>query len=159
MGNHSTVFLKIVVAFLGVVVCALSIFWLPGMSAENIKTNADTSHLHYPFLLYIYSGTIPFYIGLLQAFKVLRYIDTNRAFSELSVRALRTIKYCASVIVGILACGVLFAIFGLDGDRSHVIAIGGSTLFASIVVAAFAALLEKLLQHAVAIKSENDLTV
>jgi len=32
-------------------------------------------------------------------------------------------------------------------------------IFASVVIAAFAALLQKLLQNAIEIKSENDLTV
>jgi hypothetical protein len=44
-------------------------------------------------------------------------------------------------------------------DRPPVIAIGVLTSFVSIVIATAAAVFERLLQTAVDIKSENDLTV
>jgi len=46
-----------------------------------------------------------------------------------------------------------------DDDPAGAIAMGILTIFTSIVIAAAAAVFEKLLQTAVDIKSENDLTV
>jgi hypothetical protein len=44
-------------------------------------------------------------------------------------------------------------------DAPGVVAIGLVIIFASAIVAVFAAVLQKLVQNAVNIKSENDLTV
>ncbi|MGV2643750.1 DUF2975 domain-containing protein, partial [Clostridium perfringens] len=44
-------------------------------------------------------------------------------------------------------------------DAPGIILIGMALIFASIVIAVFAAVLQKLLQEAIDIKSENDLTV
>lgn len=44
-------------------------------------------------------------------------------------------------------------------DAPGIIVIGLIIIFASMVIAVFAAVLQKLLKEAIAIKSENDLTV
>ena len=90
----------------------------------------------------------------------MNYIDKNKAFSELALKALKVIKYCAVAISGLYAAGMpLFYIFAELGDAPGVILIGAGFVFAPAVVAVFAAVLQKLFQHAIDIKSENDLTV
>lgn len=95
----------------------------------------------------------------LQAFKLLTYIDRNKAFSVLSVRALRYIKYCAITICVLIILGIIFVILFIEGDRTGVIMMGLICTFASSVIATFAAVLQRLLQEAIDIKSDNDLTV
>ncbi|WP_338654019.1 DUF2975 domain-containing protein [Lysinibacillus sp. Y5S-8] len=46
---------------------------------------------------------VPYYIALYQAYRLLINIDQHKAFSASSVKALRTIKYCAFTIVLFLA--------------------------------------------------------
>lgn len=88
------------------------------------------------------------------------YIDRNEAFSELSVRALKNIKYCAVAISILYVAGLplLYLIAEAD-DAPGVILIGLVIIFASMVIAFFAAVLQRLLKEAIDIKSENDLTV
>ncbi|CAM2146145.1 Uncharacterized membrane protein YoaS [Paraburkholderia tropica] len=120
----------------------------------------DISYLKYLVYIDLYAAAIPFYFALYQAFTLLSYIDRNKAFSELSVRALKKIKYCAITISLLLVAGMpLFYLIAEMDDAPGIILIGLVLIFASMVIAVFAAVLQRLLQEAIDIKSENDLTV
>ena len=112
-----------------------------------------------PFLAYAYIASIPFFVALYQAFKLLGYIGRNEVFSQRSVKALRTIKYCAIAIIGFVVVSVVFMIFGDKDDRPAGVFMRILITFPSIVIATAAAVFERILQNAVDIKSENDLTV
>ena len=94
-----------------------------------------------------------------QTFKVLGYIGQNKAFSQATVKALRTIKFCAFAIIGFVAVGELFLLLGNSDDRAGGVFIGILITFGSAVIATAAAMFERILQNAVDTKSENDLTV
>ena len=150
MKQYSTVFLKIVVILIGIPVLALCIFWLPGF----------VNYLHYPILISVYASAITYFFALNQALKLLSYIDKNKAFSELSVKALKIIKYCAAIFSILYVVEMpFFYILAEKDDAPGIILIGMVFIFASFVVAIFAAVLQKLLKNAIDIKSENDLTI
>jgi DUF2975 family protein len=158
MKRGSTIFLQVVIVLFGVGVLAL-LLWEPNLEGRNVNATLFEIYFKDPFLAYAYIGSIPFFVGLYQAFKLLGYIRRNEIFSQRSVRALRTIKYCALAIIGFVAVSVIFMIGGDRDDRP-----GGTFMrilitFPSIVVATAAAVSERILQNAVDIKSENDLTV
>ena len=75
------------------------------------------------------------------------------------MKALRTITYCAIAIVGLVAVSAIFIVFADQDDRPAGVFMRIVIAFASIVVATAAAVFERILQNAVDIKSENDLTV
>jgi hypothetical protein len=158
MKRGSTLFLKMAVFLIGTPVLALAIFgmtWLPKNPA-----NPDYAHILYPIVIGMYVSVIPFFVALFQAFKLLSYIDKNQAFSELSVRALKNIKFCALTISGLYVVILPFVFFVAElDDAPGLIIIGMVPIFASMVIAVFAAVLQRLLQEAIDIKSENDLTV
>jgi hypothetical protein len=89
----------------------------------------------------------------------LGYIRRNEIFSQRSVRALRTIKYCALAIIGFVAVSVIFMINGDRDDRPAGVFMRILITFPSMVVAIATAVFERILQNAVDMKSENDLTV
>jgi hypothetical protein len=158
MKRGSTLFLKMAVFLIGTPVLALAIFgmtWLPKNPA-----NPDYAHILYPIVIGMYVSVLPFFVALYQAFKLLSYIDKNQAFSELSVRALKNIKFCAMTISGlyVVILPFVFLVAELD-DAPGLIIIGMVPIFASLVIAVFAAVLQRLLKEAIDIKSENDLTV
>jgi ABC-type uncharacterized transport system permease subunit len=103
---------------------------------------------------------IPFCIAIFQSFKLLNFIEKNQAFSGSSVKALHIIKYCAAAI-SIIYTAILPVVYIIaEGDDAPgLILIGLAFSFAPMAVAVFVAVLEKLFQNAVQIKSENDLTV
>jgi hypothetical protein len=113
-----------------------------------------------PFIALVYIGSIPFFVALYQAVKVLGYAGQNKIFSQPAVNALRTIKYCALIIIGFVVLEETFIMLnhGSD-DAAGGIMMGVFITFGSIVIATAAAMFERTLQNAVDIKSENDLTV
>jgi len=113
-----------------------------------------------PMLLIMAAAAIPFFYALYQGLLLLRYIDKNTAFSDASVKAIRTIKYCAFAISILYAAGMPFIIYIAEKDDAPgAVLIGLVFIFAPLIVGVFAAVLEKLLHNAIEIKSENDLTV
>lgn len=152
--NVSTVFLRGVVILIGLIVLALCIFALPA------GIMSDQTGMYKPILASLYVPAIPFFYALYQALRLLDNIDNNQAFSEKSVDAFRRIKYCAGIISGIFALGSPYVYYVADRDDAPgVVAIALVIICASFVIATFSALMQKLVQNAVDIKSENDLTV
>ncbi|KAA0964868.1 DUF2975 domain-containing protein [Sporosarcina sp. ANT_H38] len=160
MKRGTTLFLKIAVIFIGIPVLALCIFLVPEIANYAAELYPDIAFIKYLFLIDLYAAAIPFYFALYQAFKLLSYIDNNKAFSDLSVKALKTIKDCAITISILYVVGMpLFFLVGEKDDAPGVIVIGLVIIFASMVISVFAAVLQRLLQEAIDIKSENDLIV
>ncbi|MED4813876.1 DUF2975 domain-containing protein [Bacillus atrophaeus] len=160
MKRGTTLFLKIAVFLIGIPVLALCIFLVPEIANFAAELYPDIVYIKYLVLINLYASVIPFYFALYQAFKLLSYIDKNKAFSELSVRALKNIKYCAITISILFVMGMpLFYLMAEKDDAPGIILIGLVVIFASMVIAVFAAVLQKLLKEAIDIKSENDLTV
>jgi len=158
MKRSSTVFLKAVILLIGIgVVTGMILF--PQIEGRNANSDLVSIYLRDPLLAYTYIASIPFFVALYQAFRMLGYIEQKKAFSQSSVRALRNIKYCAIVLIGFIVAGEAFIIVGGEGDRAGIVALGIYTTFASIVIATTAAIFERLLQNAVDLKSENDLTI
>ena len=160
MKKGTTLFLKLAVFIIGTPVLALCIFLVPELGNVAAKLLPEFAYIKYLVSIVFYASAIPFYFALYQAFKLLRYIDKNKAFSELSVKALKKIKHCA-ITISILHVLVLplFYLFAEIDDAPGVIFVGLVVPFASMVIAVFAAVLQRLLQEAIDIKSENDLTV
>jgi hypothetical protein len=160
MKRGTTLFLKIAVIVLGIPVLALCVFLVPEFANLAAKLFPQFAFVKYPVYIVFDASAVPFYLALYQAFKLLGYIDKNMAFSELSVEALRKIKACAVTIsiLHILALP-LFYFFAEKDDAPGVIFVGLVVPFASLVIATFAAVLQKLLKEVMDIKSENDLTI
>jgi hypothetical protein len=160
MERGTTLFLKAAVILIGIPVLALCIFLVPEIAYYAAELYPDHTYMKYLVLIDLYATAIPFYFALYQAFKLLSYIDKNTAFSELSIRALKNIKYCAITISSLYVVGMpLFYLIAEKDDAPGIIVIGLVMIFASMVIAVFAAVLQSLLKNAIDIKSENDLTV
>ena len=158
MKRSSTAFLQTVIVLIGIGALALML-WEPHIEGRNAHATPFEIYFKDPFLAYAYVASIPFFVALYQAFKVLGYAGQNTLFSPEAVKALRTIKYCALAIIGFVTVSVLFMISGDRDDRPAGVFMRVLIAFPSIVVATAAAMFERVLQNAVDLKSENDLTV
>src|SRR5688572_17934868 len=159
MKRTSTIFLQAVIVLIGIVALVILIrFPLTEGRAANLDLFSIYSD---PFILYGYAASIAFFVALYKAFKLLGYIGQNKVFSSNSVGALNSIKYCAIVLsILIVMAGLYIKIaHDKDDDPAGFLAICIVTTFASIVVATAAAIFEKILQNAIDMKSENDLTI
>jgi hypothetical protein len=159
MKRTSILFLQGVIVLIGILALALLIR-LP--LTEGRAANLDLFRIYLdPFILYGYAASIAFFVALYKAFKLLGYIGQNKVFSSDSVRALKSIKYCAIIIsILIVMAGIFIRIFhNKEDDPAGFLALCIVTTFVSIVVATAAAIFEKILQNAIDMKSENDLTI
>jgi hypothetical protein len=159
MKRVSTMFLQGVIILISVVVLAVLIRF---PLTEGRATNLDLLSIYSdPLILYGYAASIAFFIALYKAFKLLGYIGQNQVFSPQSVGTLKSIKYCAIVLsILIVLAGLYIRIsHNEDDDPAGFIAMCIVTTFTSIVIATSAAVFEKILQNAIDMKSENDLTI
>jgi hypothetical protein len=158
MKQSSTVFLQIVIVLTGIVTLALML-WEPHLEGRNAHATLLEIYFKDPFLAFAYVASIPFFMGLYQAFKVVGYAGQNKVFSPEAVSALRTIKFCAIAMLGFVVVSVVFMPFSDPDDGPPGVVMRVVIAFGSIVIATAAAMFERILKNAVDIKSENDLTV
>lgn len=161
MKRSSTLILKVVLCLIAVGTLA-GILWFP--QTEGRAANLDLISIYAdPLIIYSYIASIPFFIGLYQAFKLLNFIDANKAFSQGAVNTLKNMKLASLSLIGFIALALLYNRFlaplGVDDDPAGPTMLGIVMSLAFAVIATAAGVFQKLLQNAVDIKSENDLTV
>ncbi|MDN7245246.1 DUF2975 domain-containing protein [Planococcus shenhongbingii] len=160
MKRGSTIFLKIAIFLLGLPILAICIYGLTRFDPNSpYWQGPELASLQYPLLIGMYAAMIPFFFALYQTLKLLSYIDKNEAFSEASVKALKRIKYSAIAIVILFVLELPFLYILTKVDDAPGVLMGLFVIFASTVIAVFAAVLQRLLQDAIDIKAENDLIV
>lgn len=159
MKNGSALFLKFVILFIGAGVLA-ALLWFPHFEGRNKNADFLTIYFKDAFLAYIYLTFVPFFGALHQAFRLLGHIERGDVFSETAVKCLRNIKYFA-MAMSLFFAGMMPWMFSFadQDDAPGIVPIGAVVIFACFVVATAAGLFQTLLQKAVDIKSENDLTV
>jgi hypothetical protein len=158
MNRGSILFLKAVLVLIGIGALALML-WEPHIEGRNAHATLFEIYFNDPFLAYAYIASISFFVALYQAFKVLGYVGQNQVFTPAAVRALRTIRYCAMAMIGFVVVGEIFIISSSSDDHAGGVFMGILIIFPSMVIATAMAVVERVLQNAVDIKSENDLTV
>jgi hypothetical protein len=156
----ATIFLQVVIVLVGIGALALML-WEPHLEGRNAHATPFEIYFKDPFLAYAYIASIAFFVALYQAFNLLGYVRQNHIFSMNSIKAVRIIKYCAIALVTMIVAAVAYLFIAVRGrdDIAGGVAMGFVTSFISVVVATAAAVFEKLLQNAVDLKAENDLTV
>jgi hypothetical protein len=158
MKRSSAIFLQVVIVLIGIGALALML-WEPHLEGRNVNTTLFQIYFKDPFLAYAYVASIPFFVALYQSFKVLGDPGQNKVFTPEAVKALRTTKYCALAIIGFVIGAEIFIMLQTGEDRAGGVFIGIVITFGSVVIATAAAVFERVLQNAVDLKSENDLTV
>ena len=80
MKRTSTIFLQSVIVLIGIGALALML-WEPHIEGRNAQATVFEIYFKDPFLAYVYIGSIPFFVALYQAFRVLGYVVQNKIFS------------------------------------------------------------------------------
>jgi hypothetical protein len=159
MKRVSTIFLQVVIVIIAIVALIILIrFPLTEGRAKNLdllRIYAD------PFILCGYAASIIFFVGLYKAFRLLGYIGRNNVFSSNAVGALKSIKYCAILLGIFIVMAGLYVMMShnKDDDPAGFVTICIVTTFVAVVVATAAAIFERILQKAIDMKSENELTI
>jgi hypothetical protein len=158
MKRGSILFLRAVLVLVGVGAAALLLLE-PQTEGRNAHATTFAIYFKDPFLAYVYLASIPLFLALYQAFKVLGYVGQDTMLSPDAVKRLRAIKHCAMTIIGFVAGAELIIILQNADDPQGGFFMGVLIAFISTVVVTATAVLERTLQNAVDIKSEHDLTV
>jgi len=159
MKTISIMFLQTVIVLIGILALAILIRF---PVTEGRAANLDLFSIYSdPFILYGYATSLAFFVALYKAFRLLGYIGQNKIFSSASVKSLKSIKHCAIILsILIVTAGLYIRIaHNKEDDPAGFLAICIVTTFVSIIVATAAAIFEKILQNAIDMKSENDLTI
>lgn len=159
MKRTSILFLQAVIVLIGIATLAILIRF---PMTEGRAANLDLFSIYAdPFILYGYVASSAFFVALFKSFHLLGYIGQNKLFTQTSLRTLRTIKYCAIITsILIVVAGIYIRIFHhKDDDPAGFLAMCIVATFISAAIATALAVLENLLQNAVNMKSENDLTI
>jgi hypothetical protein len=160
MKRYSTLILRLIIFIAGMFVLALC-----GVAVWLVITEPNPASDYYILARVFLAGTclaaIPCLIALYQALKLLGYIDTNRVFSDLSVKSLKIITRAALADFLICAIGGMpfFYIAAQTDDAPGLMLIGMVITGMAFVIFVFTSVLNRLLQEAISIKMENDLTV
>ncbi len=149
MKRISIIFFQLIILLIGIGTLILML-WEPHLEGRNAQSTLFQVYFNDPFLAYAYIASIAFFSALYQAFNVLGYVRENKTFSQETVKALQTIKYCAIALVVLVVVPEIYLFIARPGDDiAGGVAIGLFIIFVSVVIATAAAMLQRKLQHAV----------
>lgn len=147
MKRSSALFLQVVIFLVGIAALAF-LLWEPHIEGRNAHATLFEIYFKDPFLAYVYVGSIPFFVALYRAFGLARHVREIRAFSQVTVDALRAIKNCMMTFICLVVGGVVFIImFGDKDDRPAGILMSFLVAFPSSVIVITAAMFARNLQN------------
>ena len=76
-----TIFLQVIIVLVGIGALALML-WEPHVEGGNALATNFEIYFKDPFLALAYLASIPFFVALYQAFKLLGYAGQNKVFSQ-----------------------------------------------------------------------------
>jgi hypothetical protein len=135
--------IQVLLALLGAGALAL-LLWEPHLEGRNAHATTFEIYFNDPFLAFAYLASLPFFIGLYQAFKVAGTLRQNRLFSAATVKALGIVKLCAGLTLGFVVVGELILLANENEDRAGGVFMGLLVAIGSLVAAATAAKLQRV---------------
>lgn len=126
------------IVLIGIAALAFLI-WEPQVEGVNVRATFTQMYLQDPFILYVYVGSIAFFLALHRWFRVLGFIAAGNAFTKETVRDLRAIKRYGLAVITFIAGAEAFIIFVPRGEDEIQggIAMGVfAFLIAAVIVAA-----------------------
>ena len=137
-------FFQAVIVVIGIAAFTF-LLWEPTVEGRNIHSTFFEIYFTDPFLAYAYTASIPFFVALYHGFTLFGYAARNELFSQHSIKALRTIRYCAVAIVGFVVVGVIWILLGETDDRPPVLGMGVFATCVSVAIVVATAKYEKRL--------------
>jgi hypothetical protein len=145
--NPSPSFKNILISFFQAlaVMIAVGVFiimiWLPPREGRNFQAPLFSVYFKDPFLVYIYLGSVPFFVGVYQSLKLLECLKRRELKQPAIKHILRNIKYCA-FLTAILIIGA--EIFIHLGDTEDSNALGFFAILLSLIIGIAAAEWERI---------------
>lgn len=132
MKKSQIIILQIVVVLIGLGALAFLLLE-PQFEGRNIDVTFSQIYFNDPFLICVYIASIFFFIAIYQGFKILGNVKNNQTFSEATAKYLRTIRYCATTLVGFVLAGEAYLFLFQRGKDD----IAGGVFMGLLLIAAF----------------------
>lgn len=87
----------------------------PHLEGRNARATLFEIYFNDAFLAIAYAASIPFFVALYQAFRLIGDAGRDGAFSRRSVSALRIIRYCALFVIGFVLAGEAYLFIVVRG--------------------------------------------
>ncbi len=143
MKKSLVIFLQSIVVLVGIVVL-IFMLWEPHIEGRNLHATLFEIYFKDTFLIYAYFASIPFFVGLYQTFKILKFTRQNKLFSLKVIKALRNIQYCAVATICFAIAGEnIFILYNNSDDRAGGVFMGFLICFISLIVGLTAVGFEK----------------
>lgn len=153
MKRNSVTFLQVVVVLIGLGTLTFML-WEPHIEGRNAHATLSEIYFNDPFLAYAYIASIPFFTVLYQAFKVLGYAGQNKIFSPETIKALQTIKFCATTLLGFVLAAEAYLFIARPGDDiAGGVFMGLLAIVVSGIIAAAAQRFEQMLKNKLPVRT------
>lgn len=115
--------------------CALSVLfgliWFP--QTEGRAENLDLIGIYSdPFIIFIYLGSLPFFIGLKQYYILMDLDFTDKLYLQKAIIYLKSIKLVSLILICEIAISLIYIRFFLRGEDS-----AGPTMIGTIAISIF----------------------
>lgn len=157
----TTLFLRAAILGVAIVVALLSVWAVSDVYRHWAEDSPELAFWTYPIILVISASAALFCVAVRQIWRLLTLIDQNKAFTRMSVKAMKNVKYCGFVISALFATWMPLVFRAADNEDAPGMILIFGAVFVGIpfVIAVFAGVAQRLFQNAIDIKKENDLTV
>ncbi|MDO5063007.1 MAG: DUF2975 domain-containing protein [Peptostreptococcaceae bacterium] len=153
-----SIWLKALLAVSGILGLFLCFGLAPNVGLNLAKMDPSRKYMFWPCLIFIWIACIPIYMALYQAWMIFTNVGEDNSFCEDNMLRLKKISRLSIVVVmmySLAAFGLLF----MNLVSIYIFLAIFVILFASIFVAVSSAVLSHLVNKAVELKNENDLTI
>jgi len=115
MNRTSALLLQVIVVLFGLAALGF-LLWEPHVEGRNAHATVFEIYFHDPFLAYVYVGSIPFFVAIHRAFRLLGDVGRTGHFSPSTVNGLHTIRACALTLICFIAGAAVIILLVGDGE-------------------------------------------
>lgn len=153
-----SIWLKGLLLMSGVLGLFLCFGLAPNMGSTLAESDPSRAHLFWPCLLFIWIACIPIYMALYQAWMIFKNVGEDNSFCEENMLRLKKVSRLSIIVVLMYSCAAFWLLI-VDLVNFYIFLAIFVILFASIFVAVSSAVLSHLVNKAVELQKENDLTI
>ena len=150
--------LKAAIVLIGISGLVVYLFVIPSEGQALKYSNPEFSNRYLPWLVFILLTGVPVYVALFFAWKVAENIGRNNSFSKENARYLKWISYLAAGDSVYFLLGN-FILLLLNMSHPGVFLLAFTVIFLGEAISVAAACLSHLIQKAVDLQEESDLTI
>lgn len=150
--------LRNIVIFIGVISLLFLLVVIPSLGKYATLLNPDLHYIYYPCLIFIWITGVPFYFGLWNCLMICGEISNDNSFSMKNTTHLKNISKLALLECILYFIGS-FILFTLNLLHPGILLITFVIIVMSIGISVGFRVLSHILEKAIDIQTENELTI